>query len=377
MLSATPTTDPAAPMRHVYRHLDPSLIQALLAGLELDRLVERLLLAAAGDVEQVREWLEQLQQQGFLPPGLDLDALLERLERRGLLGRDGEGQLQLAPAGEKRLRQSAFRELFAGLRKAGGELGNHAVRAAGEGVEKLPETRAWRFGDDFQHLDAVRSLHNALQRTNGRLELAEEDLEVYETEHLTSCATVVAIDISHSMVLYGEDRITPARTLALALTELIDRSFPHDRVEVLVFGDRAKRIARADLTRIDAGPYHTNTAEALQLARGILSRCRQPNRQVLLITDGKPSAITKGGGVYKNPFGLDLEIVNRTLEEADQCRRQRILVTTFMLATDPWLQDFVEQLTRTARGRAFFSSPERLGEFVLADYLQHRRRLVR
>ena len=172
----------------------------------------------------------------------------------------------------------------------------------------------------------MRSLHNALKRTKGELELAEEDLEVFETEHLTACATVVAIDVSHSMVLYGEDRITPAKTVALALTELITTKYPKDDLQVVLFGDRAERVEIADIAKIQAGPFHTNTREALQLARGLLARQKQPNKQIFLITDGKPSAITETGNrVYKNPFGLDLKIVNKTLEEADYCRRQRVV----------------------------------------------------
>jgi len=223
----------------------------------------------------------------------------------------------------------------------------------------------------------VRSLANALKRTQGELQLAEEDLEVQETEHLTSCATVVAIDVSHSMVLYGEDRITPAKTVALALTELIQTKYPKDYLAAVQFGDRAERIPISKLPYVQAGPFHTNTREALQLARGILERRKQPNRQIFLITDGKPSAITEGNAVYKNPMGLDLRIVNRTLEEADQCRRQRIVITTFMIATDPWLQEFVERLTQVNRGRAYFASPDDLGEFLLADYIRNRRQRVR
>jgi uncharacterized protein with von Willebrand factor type A (vWA) domain len=223
----------------------------------------------------------------------------------------------------------------------------------------------------------MRSVHNALTRTEGTLELREEDLEVHETEHSTSCATVLAIDISHSMILYGEDRITPARKVALALAELVQTRFAKDDLEVILFGDEATRIPLSELPYINAGPYHTNTREALQMARGILSRKHHVNKQIIMITDGKPSAIRERGTIYKNPFGLDLKIVNLTLEEADLCRRQRIVITTFMLATDPTLTDFVEKLTRTNRGRAFFASPYNLGEFVLADYIGNRRRIVR
>ncbi len=361
-------------MRHEYRYLDPALLQALLAGLDLLRLFQHLLLAAGGDPEEAMEWMRQLQREGVLDPEFDLEAFFGSLEEQRLLARDPEGHLTLTAAGERRIRRSAFEEIFAGLRK--GTPGYHPAAATGEGAENLPETRPWTFGDDVHRLDARRSLENALRRSSGELSLAEEDLEVHETEHLTACATVMAIDISHSMVLYGEDRITPAKKVALALTELITTKYPKDYLGVLLFGDRAQRIPLGELPYVQAGPYHTNTREALQLARSMLARQKQPNRQIFLITDGKPSAITEGGSLYKNPFGLDLKIVNLTLEEVDLCRRHGVVITTFMLATDPLLTDFVEKLTRINRGRAYFASPYDLGEFILADYIRNRRRRV-
>lgn len=362
-------------MRHRYLHLDPDLLRQLLADQDLTRIFNQLLLASGGDPEQAMEWMRYLQQQGYLDPSLDLEAFFASLEEQGLLQRDGDGDLFLTVSGEKKVRRSAFEEIFSSLRK--GASGYHPVRAAGDGVEPLPETRPYAFGDELARIDTGRSLHNALKRTHGELELAEEDLEVQETEQQTACATVVAIDISHSMILYGEDRITPAKTVALALTELITTKYPKDHLAVILFGDRAERVKLADLPYIQAGPYHTNTREALQLARALLSRQKQPNKQVFLITDGKPSAITEAGRVYKNPMGLDLKIVNRTLEEADLCRRERVVITTFMIATDPWLQDFVERLTKVNRGRAYFASPDHLGEFVFADYIRNRRKRVR
>jgi uncharacterized protein with von Willebrand factor type A (vWA) domain len=362
-------------LRHRYGYLDPALLEQLLAGLDLLRLFNQLLLAGGGDPEQAMAWMRQLQEEGYIDPDVDLEAFFADLERRNMVQRDGEGGLQLTTTGERHLRQSAFDQIFRGLRKGGA--GYHPVRGAGEGTERLPETRAWRFGDELSRIDPIKSLQNTLKRTHGDLELAEEDLEIYETEHLTSCATVVAIDISHSMILYGEDRITPAKTVALALTELITTRYPKDALSVILFGDRAERVPISELPYIQAGPYHTNTCEALEMSRGLLARRKHPNKQIFLITDGKPSALTEGGRIYKNPFGLDMKIVNRTLEEADMCRRQRIVVTTFMLATDPSLTDFVEKLTQINRGRAYFASPHDLGEFILADYIRNRRRRVR
>lgn len=362
-------------MRHRYRFLDPQLLERLLAGLGLTELFQKLVLATGGDIEEAIEWLRQLQEQGYLDDTVDLEAFLESLEEQRLVERSADGTLELSTLGERRLRKSAFDEVFSNLKR--GPHGYHPLRAPGEGVEPLEESRRWQFGDDLHRLDPVRSLQNTLRRTRGDLELREEDLSVRESEHLTSCASVLAIDISHSMVLYGEDRITPAKTVALALTELITTQFAKDSLEVLLFGDRAERVAISDITSIQAGPYHTNTCEALSMARGLLDRHKQPNKQILLITDGKPSAITQAGGVYKNPYGLDMKIVNKTLEEADLCRRQGIVITTFMIATDPSLVDFVDKLTRINRGRAYYASPYDLGEFILSDYIRNRRRRIR
>jgi uncharacterized protein with von Willebrand factor type A (vWA) domain len=363
-------------VRHRYFHLDPDLLRQILAGIDLQRLFNQLLLASAGDPERAMDWMRYLQEEGYIDASVDLEAFFARLLEDGFLERQGEGAVVLSSSGERKVRQSAFEQIFSGLRK--GEAGYHAIRTSGEGAEVQPETRDYEFGDEISRIDSVRSLANAMKRTQGGLDLAEEDLAVHETEHQTACATVVAIDISHSMILYGEDRITPAKTVALALTELITTKYPKDHLDVITFGDRAERIELRDLPYLEAGPFHTNTREALELARGILARRKQPNRQIVLITDGKPSALTEPDGrVYKNPMGLDLRIVNRTLEEADFCRRQKIVITTFMIATDPWLQEFVDQLTKVNRGRAYFASPDNLGEFLLTDYIRHRRRRVR
>jgi Ca-activated chloride channel family protein len=361
-------------VRHRYSYLDPELLKQLLAELDLQRLFNQLLLAAGGDPEQAMEWMRELQERGYIDAGVDLSAFFAQLAEQHLFERDAKGRLVLGPAGQRRLRQGAFDDVFASLKK--GDPGYHRMHAAGDGAEPLPETRPWHFGDELHAIDPVRSLHNALTRTHGELALAEDDLEVHESEHLTSCATVVAIDISHSMVLYGEDRITPAKTVALALTQLITSRYPKDYLAVIAFGDRARQISLSDIPSIQAGPFHTNTCEALELARTLLVRRKQPNRQIFLITDGKPSAITTGSSVYKNPYGLDMRIVSRTLDEADRCRRQKVVVTTFMIATDPLLVKFVEDLTRVNRGRAYYASPYNLGEFLLSDYIKNRRRRV-
>ncbi len=207
--------------------------------------------------------------------------------------------------------------------------------------------------------------------------LREEDLRVFESEQYVSVATALLVDVSHSMILYGEDRITPAKRVALALVELIRARYPGDALHVILFGDEAREISVRELMYAGVGPYHTNTQDALRLARQILLRKKHTSRQIFMITDGKPSALFEGGGLYLNPFGLDPRIVSRTLQEAAECRRQKILITTFMLAREPLLVKFVEKLTRVTCGRAFFSSPDSLEETVFVDFIRNRQRKVR
>ena len=205
--------------------------------------------------------------------------------------------------------------------------------------------------------------------------MKEEDLEVYETEHQTFCATVLMIDISHSMILYGEDRITPAKQVALALSELIKTRYPKDYLVPVVFGDDARVVSVSELPFLNVGPYHTNTKAGLELARNLLRRKGNLNKQIFMVTDGKPSAIFDSNGrLYKNSFGLDLKIVNKTLDEAVACRREQIPITTFMVASDPYLIDFVEELTKANQGRAYYSSLSNLGEFVFVDYIRNRKK---
>lgn len=363
-------------MRHRYRYLDPDLIRRLLTELGLRRLLNQLLLQAGGDVDEAMAWMRELQDRGFIDGNVDLDEFFAQLLEQRIFGEDGAGNLVLSAAGEMAIRRDALDEIFGGLRKSA--IGSHSVASSGAGTERLTETRAYHFGDDPTAIDGVRTLQNALRNADpsAPIRIAEEDLEVYETERNSSCATVVMIDISHSMVLYGEDRITPAKKVALALTELILTKYPKDSIDVLLFGDDAVEVPISQIPYIEVGPYHTNTKAGLELAQTILRRRKHNNKQIFMITDGKPSALHENGRLYTNSFGLDMKIVNRTLEEAERCRRARIPITTFMLATDPMLVDFVDQLSRINRGRAFYSSPERLGEYILADYIRNRRKFV-
>jgi len=363
-------------MRYRYSYLDPRLIQQLLSELGLRRLFNHLLLQTGGDVDEAMQWMRALQERGYIDPNVDLDEFLQRMLAENVIGKDGEGNLVLSAGGERQIRRDALDEIFGGLQKSAA--GYHSVASAGQGTERLTETRAYQFGDDPTAIDGIRTLQNAVKHSDpaDSIQIIEEDLEVYETEHNSSCATVVMIDISHSMILYGEDRITPAKKVALALTELILTKYPKDSIDVVLFGDVASEVPISEIPYVKVGPFHTNTKAGLELAQNILRRRKHNNKQIFMITDGKPSALTEGGQLYTNSFGLDMKIVNRTLEEADRCRRARITITTFMLATDPMLVNFVEQLSQINRGRAFYSSPERLGEYILADYIRNRRKFV-
>jgi Ca-activated chloride channel family protein len=366
-------------MRTLYSHLDPDLIQRLLSEMGLRRLFNHLLLQTAGDVEEAMRWMRMLQERGYLDPDVDLDAFFAQLMEQNVIGQDGEGNLTLSSGGERQIRRDALDEIFGGLQRS--LTGSHSVASAGQGTERLTETRQYQFGDDPMAIDSIRSLQKAFLHADrddpfGPIRITEEDLEVFETEHNSSCATVVMIDISHSMILYGEDRITPAKKVALALTELILTKYPKDAIDVLLFGDDAVEVPIAEIPYVQVGPYHTNTKAGLELAQRILRRRKHANKQIFMITDGKPSALHENGRLYTNSFGLDMKIVNRTLEEADRCRRAGIPITTFMLATDPTLVNFVEQLSKINRGRAFYSSADRLGEYILADYIRNRRKFV-
>jgi len=363
-------------MRHRYRWLDPDLIRRLLEEAGLRRLFNQLLLQASGEVEEAMRMMRLLQRRGWIDPAIDLDAFFAQLAREELIGQDGEGNLVLGPTGERQIRRDALDEIFGGLRRSAA--GQHPIQQAGEGIERLPETRPYRFGDDPMSIDGIRTIQNAMRSEDplGPIEIEEEDLEVFETENASGCSTVVMIDISHSMILYGEDRITPAKKVALALTELILTKYPKDTIDVILFGDEASEVSISEIPYVEVGPFHTNTKAGLELAQNVLRRRKHLNKQIFMITDGKPSALFEHGELYTNSFGLDMKIVNRTLEEAEKCRRAGIPITTFMLASDPMLVNFVDQLSRINRGRAFYSSTDRLGEFILADYIRNRRKFV-
>jgi Ca-activated chloride channel family protein len=282
----------------------------------------------------------------------------------------------MSPKGERRIRQDSLNEIFSSL-QAGGA-GDHRTPTAGKGGERLSETRAYQFGDNLSDLDPLGTVSNAVKRGGiDDLSVTEEDLEVFEQEHLSACATVLMVDISHSMILYGEDRFTPAKKVALALSHLIRSQYPGDSISLVVFHDSAEEVPLSQLAKVRVGPYYTNTREGLKMAQRILARQRKDMKQIVMITDGKPSALTEPDGrIYRNPFGLDPRVVALTLKEVANCRRQGILVNTFMLARDYELVAFVKKVCEMSRGKAYFTTPYTLGQFVLMDYLNKKVRTV-
>jgi uncharacterized protein with von Willebrand factor type A (vWA) domain len=340
---------------------------------QLMDIYRNLLLQTGGDVDEALRWMEHFgNEYGFLGETFTIEDFKRMLEESGEAQRTGEGFV-VTPRGERRVRQDSLNEIFTSL-DAGG-VGDHRTPVAGSGGERLSETRAWQFGDDLANLDPLGSVSNAVKHQGiDDLTLAEDDLEVYEQEHASACATVLMVDVSHSMILYGEDRITPAKKIALALTQLIQTRYPKDTLDVVLFGDDAVQVPLRDLMKIQAGPYHTNTRAGLQMARRILEGRKGVNKQVFMVTDGKPSCIRENGRLYKNPFGLDPKIVNKTLEEASHCRRKRITITTFMLAADPVLLEFVRRLTELNHGRIYETDPQNVGSYVFRDFVRNRRK---
>ena len=340
-------------------------------------LFQQLLQYTAGDATEALNWLTQLDRQYDLTGGeMGIGDFIEELKKQGYLKEREPGVLAITARTEQAIRQRSLTEIFRQLRKSG--RGTHKTPHAGAGDERLPETRSWHFGDDPHLLNITETLSNSFRRAGIRnWNLAEEDYEIHETDHSTHQATVLMIDLSHSMVLYGEDRITPARKTAMALAELILQRYRHDTLDIVAFGNDAWEVSIKDLPYLQVGPYYTNTRAGLQRARDILHRRRNRNRQIFMITDGKPSCHYENGRMYRNAFGLDRKIVNKVLDEAVICRREGITITTFMIARDPYLQRFVRDLTEANQGRAYYASLERLGEFIFEDYVRNRRKKMR
>ena len=348
---------------------------------DFERLLDlfmQLLNYTSGDVAEALDWMHQLDRKHHLTTDqYGMADFIEDLKKNGYIqDNPTNGQFALTPKSEQTIRRRALDEIFGKLKKS--TQGNHTTTKSGMGDEQTAERRQYQFGDSLDQIAMTDSIRNA-QIRNGieHFSLTEGDLEVQENLYRTQTATVLMIDISHSMILYGEDRITPAKKVAMALAELITTKYPKDTLDIIVFGNDAWQINIKDLPYLTVGPYHTNTVAGLELAMDLLRRRKTKNKQIFMITDGKPTCLKISGQYYKNSWGLDKKIINRTLTLAAQCRKLHIPVTTFMIATDNYLQEFVREFTEINQGKAFYSNLDQLGEFIFQDYERNRRKRVR
>jgi Ca-activated chloride channel family protein len=343
---------------------------------QLFKIFQELMLYTSGNVDEALSWLTELDKEYQLTtPEYGIGDFIRDLEERGYIRRDGEGEGGVGPTAklEISLRQKSLDDIFGDLKKA--KSGTHNTSVIGRGDEHTADIKPYEFGDSLENLAVTNSLRNAyINHGIEEFQLTQDDLEVHETYYQSQMSSVLMIDISHSMILYGEDRITPAKKVALALAEFIKTRFPKDTLDIIVFGDDAWPIELKDIPYLEVGPYHTNTVAGLELAMDILKRRRNPNKQIFMITDGKPTCIKIGKKYYKNSFGLDRKIVNRCLNLSMQCKRLDIPITTFMIARDPYLVRFVEAFTATNNGKAFYSSLQGLGSFVLDSYKKRKRK---
>ncbi len=331
-----------------------------------------------GDAAEALHWLSQLDQQyGLTSDDYGIGDFIEDLKQKGYLQENGlDGTIRITSKTEQTIRKRSLDEIFGKLKKS--RKGNHTTFKTGQGDERNPETRPYEFGDSLDAIDYTGSLRNSyINHGIESLQMHQEDLEIHEMDYKTQTSTVLMIDISHSMILYGEDRITPAKKVAMALSELITTRYPKDTLDIVVFGNDAWQIEMKDLPYLQVGPYHTNTVAGLELAMDILRRRKNANKQIFMITDGKPTCLKIGRKYYKNSFGIDAKILNRTLNLAGQLRRLKIPVITFMIANDPYLQAFVRNFTEVNNGKAFYSSLDGLGHFVFEDYERNKKRRLR
>jgi Ca-activated chloride channel family protein len=331
-----------------------------------------------------RERAEEMQQQlsNLSPEQMDqlLERMAARLEQEGYISREedqnGEVRVEVTGKGVDFLGFKTLKDLMGALGRS--SFGAHETHELATGIESSGGSRAWEFGDVL-NLDASATLFSALRREGIQLPLNIDysDLHIHQGEYQSSCATVVLLDCSHSMILYGEDRFTPAKRVALALAHLIRTQFPGDSLRFVLFHDTAEEVRLGELARLQVGPYYTNTRDGLILAQKILASERKDMKQIVMITDGKPSALTlEDGRIYKNPMGLDPLVLSRTLEEVGRCKRAGILINTFMLASDYALVQFVQKVTEMCRGKAYFTTPYTLGQYLLMDFLAKKTRTI-
>lgn len=337
----------------------------------------QLISITGGDASEALSWLTNIDKQYDLTNGqYGIGDFIDELKDKGYLTEQNQdGKFEVTGKTGQEIRKSSLEEIFGKLKKAG--KGQHKTNFSGTGDEAGTDRRPFEFGDSIQQIAMTDSIRNAqINNGFGDFKLTENDLEVIETEYKTQTSTVLMIDISHSMILYGEDRITPAKKVAMALAELVTTKYPKDTIDVIVFGNDAWQIKIKDLPYLQVGPYHTNTIAGLELAMDILRRRKNANKQIFMITDGKPTCMKVGIKYYKNAFGLDSKILNKTLNLATQCRRLNIPVTTFMIASDPYLKQFVQEFTTANNGNAYYSSLKGLGHVIFEDYKRNRRKRV-
>ena len=343
---------------------------------------KELITHTSGDFDEAIDWLRELDKEYKLTDEhYTIDDFIEDLKKKGYirdeLKDDGTSGIGITAKTERAIRQQALDNIFGNLKRSGS--GNHKTKHSGNGDEHTGEFREFHFGDGLERISLTESLRNA-QINNGLADfmLTENDLVVEETQYKSQMSTVLMIDISHSMVLYGEDRITPAKKVAMALAELITTRYPKDTLDILVFGNDAWTIAIRDLPYLKVGPFHTNTVAGLQLAMDILRRKRNTNKQIFMITDGKPSCVReKDGSYYMNSYGLDEYIVDKCYNQAQQARKLHIPITTFMIANDPYLQKFVNRFTEANQGKAFYTGLKGLGEIIFEDYETNRKKRIK
>lgn len=342
---------------------------------------QELITHTSGDFDEAIDWMKQLDAEYELfSEDYTLDDFIAELKEKGYIREEIQGDgsgLEITEKTERALRKRALEQIFGKLKRSGA--GNHQTKYTGRGDELAGEFRNYNFGDSLEQISMTESLKNAqINHGLGSFKLTENDLVVEETMYRAQMSTVLMIDISHSMILYGEDRITPAKKVAMALAEFITTRYPKDTLDVLVFGNDAWPIKIKDLPYLNVGPYHTNTVAGLELAMDLLRRKRNTNKQIFMITDGKPSCIRlPDGRYYKNSMGLDTYIVNACYGMAAQARKLHIPITTFMIAQDPYLMQFVEHFTAANRGKAFYTGLQGLGEMIFSDYETNRTKRIR
>ncbi|MFY0653093.1 MAG: hypothetical protein JXQ96_13720 [Cyclobacteriaceae bacterium] len=337
--------------------------------------LQQLLVITSGNVSEALSWLTNVDKQYNLTNNeYGIGDFIDDLKKKGFITDDNKtGEIKITAKSEREIRRSALEEIFGKLKKSG--KGQHKTFHSGQGDEKNADKREFRFGDTPDQISMTDSIRNAqINHGFSDFKMTEHDLEVEEREFKTQTSTVLMIDISHSMILYGEDRITPAKKVAMALSELILRKYKKDTLDIIVFGNDAWQIEIKDLPYLQVGPYHTNTIAGLELAMEILRKRKNHNKQIFMITDGKPTCMKKGIKYYKNSFGLDPQILNKTYNLGAACKRLNIPVTTFMIASDPYLKEFVREFTRINNGNAYYSNLQGLGHLVFEDFKNNRRK---